>query len=233
MTPGGRGMTRLLGLYPRWWRERYGAEFTELVADMSASGHHLWLVMDITRGALDAHLRGRSGMRNYRADAALRRGTYDGVIIAGVLAVLVVAANVVFPSGPQESDGDPEYLLGYLAGATTMAIVLIAIGARARHRSDTTLAGAKGGAAAGFVIAVLVTLTFLAVNNLFLDIVAQQHDKRVAFADSGWSSMRAYLNLTQLHGALFLIPGASLTGAVLGFLGGSMLRPRSRPAAIR
>ncbi len=139
-------------------------------------------------------------MRNYLADGALRRGTRDGAIIAGVLAVLVVLTNVVFPSGPHESDGDPQYQVLNFAAVTVMAILLITIGARARRRSDTTLAGAKGGAAAGFVIAVLITLTFLAVNNLFLDVVAQQLDKQVRFAHSGWSSMRAYLSVTQLRG---------------------------------
>jgi len=48
------------------------------------------------------------------------------------------------------------------------------------------------------VIAVVVTLSFLTVNNLFLDIVSQQHDKHVAFDSSGWSSMRAYLSVRQL-----------------------------------
>lgn len=170
-------------------------------------------------------------MRNYLADGALRRGTRDGAIIAGVLAVLVVLTNVVFPSGPHESDGDPQYQVLNFAAVTVMAILLITIGARARRRSDTTLAGAKGGAAAGFVIAVLVTLTFLAVNNLFLDVVAQQLDKRVGFAHSGWSSMRAYLSVTQLRGALFVVPLATLIGAGLGFLGASMFPPRSQPSA--
>lgn len=216
-------------LYPRWWRERYGEEFDELVADMSGERRGLWLVLDIGRGAVDAHLHGRRRMKRYFADVALRRGAYDGVVIAGVLAVVVVLTNVVFPSGPNESDSDPEYRVPFVAGLALLALLLLAIGARARRRSDTMLAGLKGGGAAGFVIAVLVTLTFLAVNNLFLDIVSQQHDKRVTFADSGWSSMRAYLSVRQLKGAVFVVPIATLTGAVLGFLGGAASRPRTRP----
>jgi hypothetical protein len=85
----------------------------------------------------------------------------------------------------------------------------------------------KAGATAGAVIAVMITLTFLAVNNLFLDIVSHQHDKRVAFAASGWTSMRAYLTVTQLQGALFLIPVLAVVGAVLGQLGAAIFQRRA------
>lgn len=225
-------MRRWVRLYPRWWRERYGEEFADLVAAVSGDRRGLWLALDIGRGALDAHLHRRPGMRSHIADAALRRGIYDGVIISGVLALVAVLTNVVFPPGPEESDSDPEYMIWILVSYVLMAILLIVIGARARRRSDTTLAGAKGGAAAGMVIAVLVTVIFLAVNNLFFDVVSQQHDKRVAFATSGWSSMRAYINVIQLKGGLVLIPVLALAGAALGFLGGVVFRPRARPSAI-
>jgi len=53
-------------------------------------------------------------MRSSFADPALRRGTYDGLIISGVLAVVVVLTNVVFPASPEESDSDPEYMIQIL-----------------------------------------------------------------------------------------------------------------------
>lgn len=171
-------------------------------------------------------------MRSHFPHAGLRRGVYDGVIISGVLAVVAVLTNVVFPPGPNESDSDPGFMVQLRAGYLLLAILLIVIGARARRRSDTTLAGAKGGAAAGMMIAVLITMIFLVMNNLFFDIVSQQHDKRVAFAASGWSSMRAYISVVQLEGALVVIPVATLIGAALGFLGGVVFRPRARPSTI-
>ena len=46
-------MSGLLRLYPRRWRERYGEEFEELLAERPPSVRHR---LDIVRGALDAHL---------------------------------------------------------------------------------------------------------------------------------------------------------------------------------
>jgi len=46
-------MTRLLKLYPRAWRERYGDEFAELLAQEQ---FRLGLILDVMGGALDAHL---------------------------------------------------------------------------------------------------------------------------------------------------------------------------------
>jgi hypothetical protein len=44
---------RLLHLYPRAWRERYGDEFLELVTDRPLN---VGQVIDIVSGAIDAHL---------------------------------------------------------------------------------------------------------------------------------------------------------------------------------
>ena len=46
-------MSSLLRLYPRPWRDRYGEEFEELLAQRPPSARHR---LDIVRGALDAHL---------------------------------------------------------------------------------------------------------------------------------------------------------------------------------
>jgi hypothetical protein len=219
-------MNRLIQLYPREWRERYGEEFAAVLEEVSGQRHRLWLAFDVVRGAADAHLRGRLGMRRFWNDAALRRGLFDGLIISGVIAVFVVLTNVVFPGGPDDSDADPEYMIQYLIILAVLAGLLIAIGARGRRRAGTVVSGAKAGGTAGGVIAGMVTLTFLTVNNLFLDIVSKQHDKRVAFASSGWTSMRAYMTVTQLQGLLVLLPVLVIIGATLGLLGAVVFRPR-------
>jgi hypothetical protein len=64
-------MRRLIKLYPARWRERDGDEFGELVASLEQPG--LCLAIDIVRGALDAHLQERLGMRRFFHDPAVRR----------------------------------------------------------------------------------------------------------------------------------------------------------------
>jgi hypothetical protein len=223
-------MNWMLRLYPRRWRERYGEEFAALLVDAHRGGPRaMW---DIARGALDAHLHGRYAVRRWLTDPGARRGLLDGLIVSALIAVDVVWTNVLFPGGPDESDSDPEYVVQYLIMLAVLAVLLIAIGARGRRRAGGDLAtgmtaGVKAGAVAGAVIAAMVTLTFVVVNNVFLDIVSRQHDKRIAFASSGWTSMRAYLTVTQLGGALILIPALATVGALLGLIGAAIAR---RPA---
>ncbi len=46
-------MRRLVRLYPAGWRRRYGAEFETVLAAQEPS---VWQVLDVLRGAIDAHL---------------------------------------------------------------------------------------------------------------------------------------------------------------------------------
>lgn len=216
-------LSRLVRLYPRGWRERYGDEFAALLDDTTGRIPRLLLTWDIIRGAIDAHLQGRYSTMRFPKDHAVRRGLIDGLAVSAAIAVLVVLTSVVFPGGPNESDDDPEYVIQYFITVGILACLLMAIGARGyRGTGSRQLAGLKSGATAGGVLAVMITLIFLTVNNLFLGIVSQQHDKRVAFAASGWTSMRAYLTATQLKGGLFLVPMLVLLGALLGVAGASI-----------
>ncbi len=224
-------------LYPRAWRERYGDEFTEVVTAAAAETRHpMVLAFDIGRGALDAHVQNRrSDMRRFLADAAVRRGIFDGLIVAALIAVVAVLTVVVFPQSPDEGDDSPEYLVQIFAAYVLIALLLMAIGARGRRRSDAPYAALKAGAVAGLVIAFMVAITYLVINNAFFSIVSQQHDKRIAFAHSGYSSMRTFINVQLLGGMLVVLPVATGIGAVLGFFGGALTgrlrpaRPRSAP----
>ena len=62
--------------------------------------------------------------------------------------------------------------------------------------------------------------------NAFWHIISQQHDKQVAFAASGWSSMRAYISVRQVEGLVLLVPVFGAFGAVLGLIGGVVGRHR-------
>jgi hypothetical protein len=222
-------VNRLLRLYPRAWRDRYGDELAALVADLTAERDGRFrLALDLVRGALDAHFSRRHPMRRFLSDAALRRGCYDGLVIAAVLALLVVLTNVVFPQGPNESDDDPEYMWQILTVYLLMGAAFMLIGARGARRSGTSGGGFRAGAAAGLVVACLGILEFLIVNNVFFSIISQQHDKLVAFHDSGATSMRAFVNQQLLAGAGFAIPAGTLVAGVLGWFGGTLGR-RTRP----
>ena len=173
-------------------------------------------------------------MTRFFTDQVARRGMLDGLAVSGLLAVFVVLTNVVFPGGPEESDGDPEYLVQYVITLAVLATVLVLAGAHGQRSGPASgdpvrrmATGARAGAVTGAVVAAMVTLTFLSVNNLFLDIVSRQHDKRVAFAASGWDSMRAFLTVSQLRGALFLVPVLAIVGAVLGSLGAAAFGRRA------
>jgi len=133
-----------LRLYPRWWRQRYGDEFEDLIAALADDRRSWWLAVDIARGALDAHVRGRLELKRHATDRALRRGILDGGLIALALAVLVVVTNVVLPPVPRQSDGDPRSLVLSLAVGASVALALTLIGARCRRGSDTMLAGVRG-----------------------------------------------------------------------------------------
>ena len=163
-------------------------------------------------------------MRRFFSDAALRRGCYDGLVIAAVLAVVVVLTNVVFPPGPTESDDDPEYLWQILAAYLLMGAAFMLIGVRGARRSGTAGGGFRAGAAAGLIVACLGILEFLIVNNVFFSIVSQQHDKLVAFHASGATSMRAFVNRQLLAGAIFAIPAGTLVAGLLGWFGGTLGR---------
>jgi hypothetical protein len=221
---------RLIRLYPRAWRERYHDVFHDLLASLSAEGPSRWrrtrLGVDIVRGAVDAH-RQRLAAGARAVDPGLRRGLLDGLLLAVVVATLLVLSNVVFPAGPDESDNDPEYLVQIYSAYVVLAGLFVLVGRRARRRSDAEWSGAVGGAAAGFVMAVGVMVVSLVIDNAFLAIVSQQHDKRVAFEASGASSMRAYLNLRTLLGAVVVIPAATFLAGLLGLVGGTL--PRRQP----
>jgi hypothetical protein len=227
----------LIALYPRNWRARYQDEFDELVEALAAErrGHprlaRWWLAVDMVRGAFDAHLRWRPETKPSTVDPALRRGLFDGLMIAVVIATGLVLTNVVFPPGPNESDDDPEYLVQLAAAYLLLAVLLVVIGVRARRRSANPWAGALGGGVAGLVMAVVVAVATTVIDNAFFDIVSQQHDKRVAFEASGWSSMRAFINFQLVRGIPVVFGAGTLIGGLLGSLGGAIAGPpRHQPA---
>src|SRR6185437_2256850 len=61
----------LLRLYPRAWRQRYGPEFTALLEQQPLTPRS---VLDVVRGALDAHWTARRRQRSQEVRLQSRRG---------------------------------------------------------------------------------------------------------------------------------------------------------------
>lgn len=78
--------TRLLRLYPRAWRERYGEEFAALLGERPASPRDTF---DIVLGALDAHLRPRTVLG--RIPAMLNRLRANEIAVFCAYIAFVVA----------------------------------------------------------------------------------------------------------------------------------------------
>jgi hypothetical protein len=228
-------MRWLLRLYPRGWRDRYGDELMELIDKLHSDQSRARMAWDVGRGAIDAHLTGRYGMRRLWSDPALRRGVFDGLVLAAFSAVIILVTNVIVPPDPAASDADVSNVVGYLALLVAIGLLFVAVGARGRLRAAGLGAGARAGAVAGAVLAVAVTLTFIVVNNVFLGTVSQQYDKRINFAASGWTSMRAYLTVEQLRSALILVPVTAAAGAVAGLVGALLVQywRRRRPQGLQ
>lgn len=96
-------------------------------------------------------------------------------------------------------------------------------GSVACRRSGRVLDGAKVGATVAFVTFVVYVLTQFIRVNLFLDALTQRSDWQnlmARFQNSGYQSLRWYVNYVGLAGAPFKILVASFIGAVTGLVGG-------------
>jgi len=170
-------------------------------------------------------------MRTYLSDPPIRRGIIDGAMVAAVVAVVLYLSEVVYPKPSTESDSDPEYLRQLLLAYGLLLLFLLAVGVHARWRGRSLLAGIKGGVAAGVTITMIVFVATAFIDNAFLSIVSQQHDKRVAFERSGLGSMRLFLNLQGLVGLVVLLPGSALIGGAVSGIGGMLGGPLTRRRA--
>lgn len=210
-------MTWLIRLYPGRWRERYGGELEQLVADLGPDGSPVSIAADLVKGAFVAHV--REGMEMPGAD---RRAIRRGALIAGAtwlgLSVEIVITNVVAPS--TTDDDAVLVLLSYLG---VFAVLFLSGKLAARDGAGRT-GQLLAGLVAGALIGALTTATFAVVDNVWLDVVAQQPAKIDGFAQSGAGSMRAYVNHGLIGTAVFFTAGFGVAGAVLSRWGGLLDR---------
>jgi hypothetical protein len=145
-----------------------------------------------------------------------------------LFSVLVVLTNVVYPT-PNESDD--EYTGWYIVLYLGLFLLFAIGGALNSERAHPLRSGALGGAGAALIMITMIMLTFVVVDNLFLDIVSQQIDKINTFrAQTTYTSMRDFINSGLLRGLLVVLPVVAVAGATLGALA-SLLRQRLSPSA--
>jgi hypothetical protein len=96
-------------------------------------------------------------------------------------------------------------------------------GFAASRRTGRLLDGVKVGATVAFVTFLVYVLTQFVRVNLFLDTLTQRSDWQnlvARFHNSGYESLRLYVNYVGLTGAPFKILVASIIGAGTGLVGG-------------
>ena len=208
-------MKRLVRLYPGAWRRRYGDEMTRLLDDLGPMppGARMRTGIDLIRGAIDAHLT-RGWDMNQDTRAALRRAVAVAAVVWAGLSVDVVLSNVVFPS--VEDDDGVSVLIAYAA----VFAALLLTGVLAARVTPSRRTQALAGAVAGVLIGVATIGTFAVVDNAFLGTISHQQAKIDGLANSGMTSMRAYVNASLAMGGIGLGAFFGAAGAGLSVLGG-------------
>jgi hypothetical protein len=135
----------LLRCYPRWWRDRYGDEFAELLTDDMAERPHSWRrVADVVRAALAARAAG-SGLVGCALPRPRRAGACLSSLAVAVMGTLVLTAALWSQlattarwSTPRPAVAGAATVIGWcavaLVAATAAAAVPLLGAARAQWR---------------------------------------------------------------------------------------------------
>jgi hypothetical protein len=204
----GRIYKLLLFAYPAKFRHRFGGEMAQIfrtrtstiVSDRGYAGlaaYALHILWDWLRTA-----------PKERMDT-MTRDTKLALAVGLIPAIAFTLHDLVF----QLPDNEHEASLGVFL---TVGGLLLAWGASGYLATRSSI---KAGAMAGIVSVVILWVTYMVLNNLFIDRMSYEPDRIRAFQESGYSSMRDYVN----HGLLdsfFLI--LMSVAAIAGTIGGAL-----------
>jgi hypothetical protein len=143
---------------------------------------------------------------------SVRGGALFGLVIGAVLAPIIVDTNVINPSLDDDT-------LGVLVTFIVMFLCFGWAGYRAGNLPGDWASGAVAGASAALVSIAIGLLTFVVVDNVFLDVVSRQPEKIWGFQHSDYASIQEYINWGLAKGAIFGLPVGGLIGASMGALG--------------
>src|SRR5262245_3921774 len=210
----------LLRFYPRGHREHYHALMLQTYRDqyndyLQTQGHigvPFWL--DVIADTITSIL--HEQFATVEGGGRTMRAYLPGLVTGIMLSVAAVLANVVFPSHESDDQYGMLFLVVYLG-----LFVLFGIGGYLASKDTRSLKrGALGGAVTALLSVGVLMLTFIVIDQLFLDIVSQQPDKLWGFQHQRtFHTMREYVDDGDRRGVLFVFPMVMLLGATFGTLG--------------
>lgn len=149
-------MRRLIALYPRAWRERYAAEFDDLLADRPAT---LRDQFDIIRGAFDAWIHPQVHARRVAPGST---GPSGGRLVGTAAAVIGAGLLILAGVGMYTTRVDPDLEYKLVDGpmlALILGMVLVAIAAIARSTAMPRGSGPCTAASVVMLVGALGTAT--------------------------------------------------------------------------
>jgi hypothetical protein len=143
--------------------------------------------------------------------------------VAAIPAIAFALHDLVF----QLPDNQHEPTLGFFITVGGLLFVWGLGGYLAAPRVGGFAAAMKSGAVAGMMSVGILWLTSIVLNNLFIDRMSYEPDRIRAFQESGYATMRAYVNSSVFDSfTLMLLSVAAVTAA-----GGAALRHLTRSLA--
>jgi hypothetical protein len=118
----------------------------------------------------------------------------------------------------QLRDNQHEPTVGFFMTVGVLLSVWGASGYLAARGARRPASAAKSGAAAALVSVALLAAAFIILNNLFVDRMSNEPDRIRAFQQSGYATMRAYINHELVLSSFFPVLGA--VAVVVGAIGG-------------
>ncbi len=227
-----RRFERLVALYPRCHRQRYGAPLRDTFLDLYRSlpqpqrrSLRFWLAQagDVLINSVHLHAYFFLSVKEAPPNTlAIRAGTTLGVG-TGVCFTLGAFLYNLTPllSGLGESVGNLACLLLLLLACAGSGFWT------ARH-TLTVGQGIKAGMLTGGIIACLTGIAYLLLDTLFFGVTSQRPEKQAAFAHSHFADIRSYLLVTDLNATLVLTLCGLAAGLLLGGTGAGVNRLMQR-----
>ena len=147
----------------------------------------------------------------------LKQGCYFGLLLGAFFMVQNLFGNVI----PLPTAWEP--IVDRVFAPFILGVALVAFfvsGYRASRLTGQLRAASLAGSLTGVFVFFLFGLSFVIIDMVFFDIVRQQPEKILNFAQSGYADMRTYLFDSTVRGATVMTLVGAASGAILGSVGG-------------